>query len=837
MRYLLLLLAALLSGQVLRAQTEAPLVTRLDSPEAPDGLEGNHIALWDSHGYYYNENLKKWTWQRPALFGTMEDLFPAAYVIDFLTPMLENAGAVVLMPRERDTSTEEVFPKAKLYGKWASDGTATTKLKEQGAPSAHFNASFKTGGSKAVYVRYKADEEAPDNVLYRVNSLDGTKEFEVNQTIGDGLWVYLGTFNFASGSQKKPVVEVVAVSDLPGTRIDAGEVKIGGGMGTVSHGGKVSGMPRWAEGAKYYLEWAGIPDSVVSRGSTEYKEDYMCRGRWVNYLAGGSQRIPHSTGLGIPIDLSLAFHTDAGVSADGTIGTLPIVCTAGDTLGDGTSRVRSIDYARSVQAEVVNDTRRLFNHAWRSRGLMDKHYHEASSPKVPALLLELLSHQNFGDMLLGLDPEYQFVAARAVYKGMLKFLANRDRRNYVVQPLPVNSFMISGNKGKYKLTWKPTKDPVEPTADAEYYVVYERVDQGGFEELAVVEKPSLDLKVDANKLYSYKVIAVNSGGSSFPSEILSVGYVPGKKPQVLVVNGFYSTSLPRVVNSKDSVGFDYAADHGAGYLRNISFVGEQTGFALGHPHVSDSNPGTGKSKITRPGYPIAGNSFDYPRLHGKSIMEAGYSFVSTSSQAYINNKIKAPIIDIILGKQGGVAVRHPAFSDEMKQAINRSCASGSSIMVSGSYIGTELFNDTTGRADPRFASETLGLVWSTEADSTVGRVNVVNSSLQMFRPASYQFNQELRDDSYAAETVDAFLVRGESVEIMRYPANLRIAATAFRSPTHKAVTMGFPFETIKSEPSRNQLMKQVLTFLSSPNPKQPKVEPKKQTNTKKKKKK
>ena len=72
------------------------------------GLENRHIALWQSHGYYYDVKRKEWRWQRPRLYGTTEDQFTQSIVLPFLIPMLENAGAIVYTPRERDIQTHEV---------------------------------------------------------------------------------------------------------------------------------------------------------------------------------------------------------------------------------------------------------------------------------------------------------------------------------------------------------------------------------------------------------------------------------------------------------------------------------------------------------------------------------------------------------------------------------------------------------------------------------------------------------------------------------------------------------------------------------------------------------
>ena len=43
------------------------------------------------------------------LFQTVEDIGPTAFTIPYLIPMLENAGANVFVPRERDVQTNEVI--------------------------------------------------------------------------------------------------------------------------------------------------------------------------------------------------------------------------------------------------------------------------------------------------------------------------------------------------------------------------------------------------------------------------------------------------------------------------------------------------------------------------------------------------------------------------------------------------------------------------------------------------------------------------------------------------------------------------------------------------------
>ena len=91
-------------------KADTPLITRLSVPYTPtNGLQNRHIALWQSHGFYYESKLARWEWQRARIFQTVEDLYTQSYVLPFLVPMLENAGATVLLPRERDPQTVEII--------------------------------------------------------------------------------------------------------------------------------------------------------------------------------------------------------------------------------------------------------------------------------------------------------------------------------------------------------------------------------------------------------------------------------------------------------------------------------------------------------------------------------------------------------------------------------------------------------------------------------------------------------------------------------------------------------------------------------------------------------
>ena len=89
---------------------DMPWVKNTSHPlEITRGLSDRHLSVWASHGRYYDQKEGKWQWQRPYLYCTTEDLYTQTIVVPYLIPMLENAGANVFTPRERDWQKNEVI--------------------------------------------------------------------------------------------------------------------------------------------------------------------------------------------------------------------------------------------------------------------------------------------------------------------------------------------------------------------------------------------------------------------------------------------------------------------------------------------------------------------------------------------------------------------------------------------------------------------------------------------------------------------------------------------------------------------------------------------------------
>lgn len=87
--------------------------------------------------------------------------------------------------------------------------------------------------SYAVYVSYQTLPNSVSDAKYLVFHKGGVTEFKVNQRIGGGTWVYLGTFEFDKGSNDYGMVVLSNESSENGV-ICADAVRFGGGMGNIS---------------------------------------------------------------------------------------------------------------------------------------------------------------------------------------------------------------------------------------------------------------------------------------------------------------------------------------------------------------------------------------------------------------------------------------------------------------------------------------------------------------------------------------------------------------------------------------------------------------------------
>ena len=813
------------------------------------GLNNRHFTVWASHGIYYSIADEKWMWQRPPLFATSEDLFTQTIVNPYLIPMLENAGAYVFTPRERDWQKHEVivdndslaigYTEQSIHHPWQpapmpgfgmhsgnyvdhenpfEAGTArmieATKHKQH-LGHVIYQPTIPEAGRYAVYVSYQTIEGSIDDARYTVWHKGLASEFHVNQQMGGSTWVYLGTFDFDAGCNELNRVVLSNFSDKPGI-VTADAVRFGGGMGNIERGGQLSGMPRCLEGSRYYAQWAGMPYEVYStkEGRDDYGDDINARSYMTNLLGGGSCYMPDTTGRGVPIELSLAIHSDAGYTRDGktNTGTLTICMTTfrDSTVNAGFTRLASRDLADDLLVSIPYDIRRKYGQ-WQTRELYDRNYSECRVPEVPSAILETLSHQNFADMRMAQDPNFRFDLARSIYKTLLRYTARMHHTDYVVQPLaPDNVCVTLTTKGEAEVSWTATEDPYEPSAAPTCYVLYTAKDNEGFDNGIFLnsDKTSTTIQLDPDKLYSFRVSAVNAGGESFPSEVVSALYNPTAQKQVLVVNGFHRLASPKVRDNATEQGFDLNEDIGVSYGLTAGWRGYQTSYDRSQMGKTTSN-GLGFTNDSLAGQFIAGNDFNYIRTHASAIASARrYSIASCSSKAIENGKMTLEgyaLVDLILGLEcndGYSLVKYQAFPKALRPHLSAHTSQGGALLVSGAYIG----RDMTSEEDKAFLANLLKCDYGGTNSDYLMRDTIQGLG------TTFTFYRQPNSQHYAAQHPDVLLPVAPAYPAMAY-SDEQSACVAYNGNDYRALTIGFPFECIKDDQMRNLLMRGILAFL------------------------
>jgi hypothetical protein len=821
-----------------------PWVKNISAPfKVTHGLQNRHLSLWASHGRFYDVAKGYWRWQRPKLFGTTEDLYTQTIVVPYLIPMLEKAGAIVFTPRERDWQKEEVivdndgsksyYIEATKGDKWRTtaepgfayhtgtytDGenpfiagsarmvkTTTSKSKYS---LATYQPRFQKAGRYAVYVSYQTFENSVKDALYTVWHKGERTQFRVNQQMGGGTWVYLGTFDFDAGYSEFNRVTISNQSDEKGI-VTTDAVRFGGGMGNIERDGETSKMPRALEGARYWAQWAGMPYQIYSgrEGTNDYADDINVRSMMTNLLGGGSCYMPTLAGRGVPIELALAIHSDAGYAKDGQglIGSLSICTTKFNNgkLNAGISRMASRDFADALLSNQTLDLKYKYGQ-WHRRELFDRNYSETRLPEVPSAILETMSHQNFPDMRYGQDPNFRFTLARSIYKTILRYVNDQHGRPFIVSPLAPNHFRIALKGNVARLNWEAVNDPQEATAKPTGYIVYTAVGKADFDNgIYVRSKTEHEVEMEPGLVYHFKVAAVNRGGESFTTEVLSACYEPKATKTVLIVNGFHRLSSPAIRNTESEQGFDLNEDPGVTYGPTFGWSGRQVNYSRAEMGIE--NGGLGSTGDELAGMLIAGNDFNYVTTHAQAIATAKrYNIVSCSSEAVEKGEVNLTdydAVDLLLGleRNDGHSVKeYKTFSTAMQKALERYANHSGAMLVSGAYIGT----DMSSAEERQFLKTTLKSSWGGRSQTTDSMVKGLGTEMAYWKA--------LNEEHYAATSADILQPVKPAYTAMQY-ADGYGAAVAYQGSC-KLFVMGFPFECIKGEQKQATIMRGIMNFL------------------------
>ena len=124
--------------------------------------------------------------------------------------------------------------------------------------------------------------------------------------------------------------------------------------------------------------------------------------------------------------------------------------------------------------------------------------------------------------------------------------------------------------------------------------------------------------------------------------------------------------------------------------------------------MDDDAPGFGASFANYEDKVIAGNSFDYPAVHGAALLAMGYDFVSASAGSVMARKTSLNnyrYVDFIMGKQaktkmgrGAMPAKYAVFPMALQNAITDylNNVKNGSVIISGANVGRDLFDNVDG---------------------------------------------------------------------------------------------------------------------------------------------
>ncbi|MCA8924747.1 MAG: N-acetylmuramoyl-L-alanine amidase [Planctomycetes bacterium] len=522
-------------------------------PNPAGPLAGRTVVVSPGHGKLPVAG--GYGFQRPVLHEILEDIHTNEIVIQYLQRYLVNAGAHVESCRERSFQTEELFvtttdPGYTQTGVWTAS-TATpgfygseyryAQVSANETASATFAFTAPASGRYPVYVRYGRGPNRNAAARHRVAHAGGVSEVIVDQQAWGLGWTFLGEFYFEAGA---PASVTVSNQGPDPTQVTiANAIRVGGGIGP-------SGEPRWRESAVTFLPHKGF---VNGNGDVTIRPVYA-----VN-LAGGDLTRWRRDYLYVALHTNAAGGGARGIStysyANGRGGSGPThYPTAPSPLQDEADALRD-----RINASIRDAVRASFDPTWRDLGGRTANFGELRECRnMPGCLIELGFHDDPDDAALLRSAGFRAVAARAIYKGIVRYWAPGS----ALIPLPPSSLRLENiGAGQLRIRWEGTLDPSEPSAAPSAFKVYLSRDGRGFDDGQTVQGTELVLQgLAAGETVFAKVAALNAGGESLCSKV--GGAVVGEPGTgVALVDGFDRRFRHTWLNVERAYTGDYAREH------------------------------------------------------------------------------------------------------------------------------------------------------------------------------------------------------------------------------------------------------------------------------------
>lgn len=766
-------------------------------------LAGKTVYVSAGHGWYWNASTETWLTQRPVWENLVEDFNNAEVVNQYLLPYLYNAGAEVWTARERDLTTDELVvsvdsPNYVEAGTWFTDivtGTSTfpwhdsvryASVEATVTATATWPFTPAQTANYAVYVWYISGLDRAPDAHYLVAHAGGVSERRLDQTAHGFTWRYLGTYPFYAGQPAG--VSLVNDSATPGRVVSAGAVRVGGGMGSelggfFSSSPGPSGRPRWEEAARYWAKFQGAPSTVYAPvsplwgGDWDQYDDVTARPRYAEWEKPAGEDA-----------VFVSWHTNGSVNHN-VQGTESYIYdgTAGGIWTPGSDLLQYF-----VHTTLVEDIRAGWDPDWVDQGMLADNFGEVRLlSTMPGVLMEIAFHDDSDDTRALLDPRFAQLSARAVYRGMVRYFAYRDHVEPIFLPEPPKGLAVRNTSpGAVALSWLPPSTTYGDAAAS--YRVYTSPDGFAWDNgLAITGTTHTLSGLTPGQLVFVRVTGVNAGGESLPSPTLAARVGADGRAHILLVEAYGRNDGSNDVWQDDGVSIGDTSETGPS-LRMVADRANrhdyviQHGFAITQPFDSVTRDMVSTGAVS---------------LHGYSTIDWMAGEESSPEESI---PINAPEI---------------ALSSAEQDLLSDFLARGGSLFISGSEIGLDL--TVRGHGPDFYAGVLKAIYQGSDAfqRNTQPYPNIVLPSPGgLFEGLDAFTFDNGSGETYYADRVDYFLPTLEDQQAQSalvYQAGIGHAALTWDSGScSRLVYMAFPFETINTPETREEVMARILDFLA-----------------------
>ncbi len=776
----------------------------------PDGaLSGRVVFIGAGHGWTPGQGGADWGTQRPVLLGMVEDTGNIDQMTLF-AHYLWNAGATVAATRpigwqsrevilDQDDTTPGTDGQVVYTGTWSSSSTTpyfgkapdsaadTYRFADVTTSAPHNTARYIPNiPETATYPVYTwvLQSDNRRSQLYRIRHAGGTTEVRINhRLVGSGA-VWLGSYVFEAGSDGYVEISSEAAPGETGGVVIADGIRFGNGMGTRDLGDGPSGFPREEE---YVISWQEVmigtpipPDTLFTVSGPPRWAAYM------NNAAAGdfSDRV------------YIGFHSNAGGGrgADGLYNR--------NDLFPGTGTPNQFELADALGREINEDMRQLdtvlfptygqwtdtTGHTFaRSDFAFGEIRWDSINNEMDATIIEVAFHDNATDTEYLRDVRARRLIARATLQGYIRFLEDVHGESLTMPPDEPTNLRAIGTASGIELSWDaPVLRPHVGTLSgniggdpATGYTVYASTNGIEFEPLSDVGgTTTVVAPADPEEPMIFYVTATNAGGESFPSNVAAARGQGG----ILVVDGF-----DRIDN----------------FMTGIQTI--------------PSSPRYNVSGDIARVLPNLANSYDYVARYATAI--GAYAdtlpFSSCTNDAVLDGDVNLDAYEAVFWYLGEESTRDETFSSAEQGLVRTYANGGGQLFVSGGEVGWDL-DRTSGPTndDRQFMADVLRAQYSADDANTY---NVVAAGGGIFAGiAGFSFDDGSSGD-YDTNFPDVLTTSGTgTTAALNYSGGTGgIAAVQYDGTAGggKVVYMGFPYETINSASSREQVMGRVLDFL------------------------